>query len=202
MINYELRKPLVHHNSKNTASITKVARWGYWPLLFYFLHHSMAPHESNHIRPNKGEFDVLSAAQVLALRGSGFAASPEYAKAISRGIDMELGQVLEQVLGTDGVEKLSLEDWKVVHYLSFGIDLAKQVPPSTADAGGDEAAASPVTSVASTSCEIGTPSSPEDQLSMDRTPLSEGTGAKPANKVTRRCQHGLRHLARGVRKMP
>ncbi len=96
---------------------------------------------------------------------------------------MELGQVLKQVLGTNGVEKLSLEDWNVVHYLTFGIDLAEQVVSSMANAGGDEAAGSPATSIASAPCETGTLSSPEDELSMDRTPLGEGTGAKPANKV-------------------
>ena len=99
-----------------------------------------APLETNQfIRPNKGEFDVFSAARVLALRGSGFEASPEYAEAISRGMGVELGQVLEQVLGTDGVEKISLKDWNIVHYLSFGINLAEQVLPLRADTGGDEA---------------------------------------------------------------
>ena len=96
---------------------------------------------------------------------------------------MELVQALEQVLGTDGVEELSLKDWNVVHYLTFGIDLAKQVLPSTANAGGDEAAGSPATSVASAPCETGTLSSPEDELSTDTTPLGEGAGAEPANNV-------------------
>ena len=96
----------------------------------------------------------------------------------------ELGQALKQVLDKDRVKKLSLKDWNVVQYLSFGIDLAKQVLHSTADAGGDEAAGSSATSVASAPCETGTLSSPEDELSTDRTPLGEGTGAEPANKVT------------------
>ena len=105
------------------------------------LRRSPTPPETNQfIRPNKGELDVRYAARALALRGYGFAASPEYAKAISREMGMEFEQALEQVLGTDGVEKLSLEDWNIVHYLSFGIDLAEQVLPSTANTGGDEAA--------------------------------------------------------------
>ena len=114
---------------------------------------------------------------------------------------MELGQALEQVLGTDGVEELSLEDWNVMHHLTFGIDLAEQVLPLTADTGGDEAAGSPATSVASAPCEMGALSSPEDELPTGRSPLGEGTGAKPANKVTRRRRHGLRRLTRGVRDM-
>ena len=113
---------------------------------------------------------------------------------------MELGQALEEVLGTNGVEELSLEDWNVVHYLTFGIDLAKQVLPLMADAGGDEAASSPATSVASTPCETGTLASP-DELSLDRTPLGEGAGAEPANKVARMCQHGIRRLTQRVRDM-
>ena len=88
--------------------------------MFALLRRDPAPLETNQfIRPNEGEFDVFSTARALALRGSGFAASPEYAKAISCGMGMELGQALEQVLGTDRVEDLSLEDWNVVHYLTF-----------------------------------------------------------------------------------
>ena len=48
---------------------------------------------------------------------------------------MEFGQALEHVLGSDGFEELSLKDWNTVHYLTFGIDLAEQVLPLTADAG-------------------------------------------------------------------
>ena len=88
-----------------------------------------------------------------------------------------------------------------MHYLSFGIGLAEQVLPSTANAKGDEAAGSPATSVASAPCKTGTLSSPEDELSTDRTPLDEGARDEPANKVTRRRRHGLCRLTRGVREM-
>ena len=119
-----------------------------------FLRRGTAPPESNQfIRPNKVEFDICSATCALALRGSGFAASPEYAKAISHGMGELLGQALERVLGKDGVDRLSLEDWNIVQYLSIGINLSEQVLPSTADAGGDEVAGSPVTSVAIAPCE-------------------------------------------------
>ena len=58
-INYELLRPLVHHNSKNTASATKVVWRGYWPLLFFlvtkifnmstFLCHNFAPPKTNQL---------------------------------------------------------------------------------------------------------------------------------------------------------
>ena len=114
---------------------------------------------------------------------------------------VELGQALEEVLGIDGVEDLSLKDWKVVHYLTFGINLAEQVLPSTANAGGDEAAGSPATSVASAPCKTGTLSCPEDELSTDRTPLGEVAGAKPANEIAQRHWHGFCRLTQGVREM-
>ena len=119
-----------------------------------FLRHGMAPPESNQfIRPNKGEFDICSTVCALALRGSGFAASLEYAEAIFCGMGELLRQALEQVFGKDGVDKLSLKDWNIMQYLSFGINLAEQVLPSTADAGGDEFTGSPATSVAIAPCE-------------------------------------------------
>ncbi len=165
-------------------------------------HLSPAPPKTNQfIIPNKGEFNVFSASQALASRGSDFTDSPEYAEAISRGMGEELGQAIEQVLGRDGVDSLSHEDWNIMQFLIFGIDHAMQVLPSMANAGGDEAAGSPATSVASAPCETGTLSSPEDELPTGRSPLGEGTGAEPANKVTRRRQHGLRRLTRGVRDM-
>ena len=34
MIDYELRREVVQIHSKNTTSVTEVAQWGYWPLLF------------------------------------------------------------------------------------------------------------------------------------------------------------------------
>ncbi len=142
---------------------------------------SPVPLESNQfIRPNKGELDVLSAARALASRVSDFAASPEYAEAISQGMGEELGQAIEQVLGRDGVDSLSQEDWNTVQFLTYGVDPAVQVLPHTANAGGDEAASSPVTSFALAPCKMGTLSSPEDELSLDRTPLGEGAGAEPA----------------------
>ena len=88
------------------------------------------PSEINQfIRPNKGEFDVVSATRALASRGSGFQASPEYADAISRGMGEKLGQAVSQELGQDGVDRLSLKDWNVVQFLIFGVDLAEQVLP-------------------------------------------------------------------------
>ncbi len=86
----------------------------------------------------------------------------------------ELGLALEQVLHQDGVEKLSLNDWNFMQFLSFSIDLGEQVLPPMAIAGGDEAVGSPETSVALAPCKTGTLSSPEDELSSDRTPLGEG----------------------------
>ena len=146
------------------------------------------------IRPNKGEFDVFSAARLLASRGSNFAASPEYAKAISRGRGEELGQAIEQVLGRDGMDNLSQEDWNIVQFLTYGIDPAVQVLPHSSDAGGDEAASLPATSIASAPCKTGTISSLEDELSSDRTPSGEGAGAKPASKVARGCWRVIRCL--------
>ena len=134
----------------------------------------------------------------MALRGSGFEASPEYADAISRGMGEELGQAVSQELGRDGVDRLSLEDWNVVQFLIIGVDLAEQVLPRTADAGGDEAAGSPATSVASAPCKTGTLSSHEDEPSSDGTPMGEGTGAEPAKKVARRRRCVIRRLTRGV----
>ena len=72
------------------------------------------PKTNQFIRPKKGEFNVFYAAQSLALRGSNFAASPEYAEAISRGMGEELGQAIEQVLGRNGMDSLSHEDWNIV----------------------------------------------------------------------------------------
>ena len=161
-----------------------------------------APPETNQfIRPNKGEFDVFSAARSLASRGSNFAASPEYAEAISRGMGEELGQAIEQVLGRDGMDSLSQEDWNIVQFLTYGVDPAVQALPHTADAGGDEAAGSPATSVASAPCKTGTLSSKEDELSSDRTPMGEGAGAEPAKKVARGRRRVIRRLTRRVSKM-
>ncbi len=95
----------------------------------------------------------------------------------------ELGQAIKQVLGRDGMDSLSHEDWNIVQFLTYGVDPAVQVLPRTADAGGDEAAGSPATSVASAPCKMGTLSSKEDELSSDRTPMGEGAGAEPAQKA-------------------
>ena len=46
----------------------------------------------------------------MALRGSNFDASPEYAEVISQGMGEELGQAINQVLGRDGMDHLSHED--------------------------------------------------------------------------------------------
>ena len=94
------------------------------------------PGTNQFIRPKKGEFDVFSAARLLASRGSNFAASPEYAKAISRGMGEELGQAIEQVLGRDGMDSLSYEDWNIVQFLTYGVDPAVQVLSHAADAEG------------------------------------------------------------------
>ena len=152
------------------------------------------PGTNQFIRPNKGEFNVFSAACTLAPRGSNFAASLEYAEAISQGLGEELGQAIEQVLGRDGMDSLSHEDWNIVQFLTYGVDPAMQVLPRTADAGGDEAAGSPATSVALAPCKMGTLSSQEDELSSDRTPMGEGAGAKPAKKVARRRRPVIRRL--------
>ena len=106
----------------------------------------------------------------------------------------KLGQAIEHELGRDGMDRLSLEDWNIVQFLIFGVDPAVQVLPLTANAGGDEAAGFPATSVASAPCKTGTLSFPEDELSLDRTPLGEGTGAEPANKVAQRRRHVIRRL--------
>ena len=34
----------------------------------------------------------------------------------------ELGQAIEQVLGCDGMDSLSHEDWNIVQFLTYGID--------------------------------------------------------------------------------
>ncbi len=67
-----------------------------------------------------------------------------------------------------------------------------EVPPITAEADNDEAAGTLAMSLPQTCSKMGTLSSPEDELSSDRTPLGENAGAKPANKVARRRRHGLR----------
>ena len=76
-----------------------------------------------------------------------------------------------------------------------------EVPPITAEADNDEAAGTPAMSLPQACSKMGTLSSPEDELSSDRTPLGENAGAKPANKVARRRRHGLRRLTQGVREM-
>ena len=105
------------------------------------------------------------------------------------------------MLGEGGIGKLAIEDWNVVQFLYYGIDLAKQVPPSTAKARGDVAAGSPASSTAVVYSENKALSMKEDDLSPDRTPLGEDTGAEPASKVAQRRRHGLRCLTRRVREM-
>ena len=71
-INYELQRQVFHHNSKNTASATKVVWQGYWPLLFLIVSllptmsallrlNVATPKTSQFIRPTS-PFDVVSAA--------------------------------------------------------------------------------------------------------------------------------------------
>ena len=106
----------------------------------------------------------------------------------------KLGQAIKQVLGRDGMDSLSHEDWNIVQFLTYGVDPAVQVLPHTADARGDEAAGSPATSVASAPCKTGTLFSQEDELSLDRTPMGEGTGAEHAKKAARGRWRVIRRL--------
>ena len=41
----------------------------------------------------------------------------------------ELGQAIEQVLGRDGMDSLSHEDWNIVQFLTYGVDPAVQALP-------------------------------------------------------------------------
>ena len=60
-------------------------------------------------------------------------------------------------------------------------ECAHEVPPSTAKAGGDEAAGTRATSVAQACSKKGTLSSSEDETSHNMTPLGEGIGTKPTD---------------------
>ena len=90
----------------------------------------------------------------------------------------------------------------------------REVPPSTAEAGGDEATGSPAMSIAQACSKKGTLSSSEDETSNNVTPLGEGIGTKPTDKAflasmftgltetaRKRQQHTIGHLTQKVEEM-
>ena len=60
-------------------------------------------------------------------------------------------------------------------------ECTRKVPPSSAEAGGDEAAGSPAMTVAQACSKKGTLSSSEDETSNNMAPLGESIGTKPTN---------------------
>ena len=71
---------------------------------------------------------------------------PEYAKAISRGRAVEFTDALMATLGD--AMAMCMEDTCTLVDLYMSNNCAHEVPPSTAEAGGDEAAGKPATSIA------------------------------------------------------
>ena len=134
------------------------------------------PKLNQFVRP-KSPFDVVSTTQRLASSGEWFATAPEYAKAIARGKASKLVDALMATLGNATV--MSTEDTCNIVDLYTIDGCSCKVPPSTAEAGGDEATGTPATSVALACSKKGTLSSSEDETSNDVTPLGESVGTKP-----------------------
>jgi hypothetical protein len=103
------------------------------------------PKTNQFIRPTS-PFDVVSSAQRLVLRGPGFSGSAAYTEAVSRGLVTEFADVLVTAWG--GVPKMCNEDAVAILDLYCCAGVAQEVPPSTAEAGGDVAAGSPASSTA------------------------------------------------------
>jgi hypothetical protein len=143
------------------------------------------------IRPN-GKIDTVSATQRLALRGGRFMAYDEVAIVIAGGLYAELADALMIILGSH-FELLSDEDVQAIGDIyttvpSTGMvanaaDGMMKLHPNPAEQetfpcvliqpGGNEAARSPVTSVAAACLKKETLSSPEDDSSLDETPCGE-----------------------------
>ena len=137
------------------------------------------PKLNQFIRPTS-PFDVGSATRRLALSGKWFATALEYAEAISRGKAGKLANALMAALGN--ATAMIAEDTCAIADLYMSDDCTHRVPPSTAEAGGDEAAGLPVTTVAQDCSKKGTLSSSEDETSNDVTPLGEGVETKPTDE--------------------
>lgn len=106
----------------------------------------MAAIKSNLISRPQSPFEVVSITQRLALRGQGFAAAPEYTKALSRGlVDVFADALMAAALSYAKV--LSEEDTSTLLDLYTCTGCAQKVPSLMTDARGDEAAGSPVMSI-------------------------------------------------------
>lgn len=91
-------------------------------------------------------FDVVFTACRPTLRGQGFAATLDYAKAIPWGlVDKFMYAVMAAV---SDAEALSMEDTSALINLYTCTNCAQNIPLLMTDAGGDEAAGSPVMCIA------------------------------------------------------
>ena len=83
----------------------------------------------------------------------------------------------------------------MIHALSLIYTTAQKGPPVKANARGNEATGSSATSIVLAYSTKGNLSFPEDELSLDRTPLDEVIEMEPTNKVliASTCPGNIKH---------